>query len=382
MHSRTVAIRLGVFLTATLLPTQALANTGTPLMWASAIHLLFGNLLIGLLEGFILAKFFRVGLRRALPLMIAANYASAWIGAALMPKDQFGGATFTLENIQTVISIFVAAAFLLTLLLEFPFVWLVLRRAPNAVRRSIRASLAVQPVSYLLLFGWYYAVSSTPISYGISIVEPSAISMPDNVVLYYIASEDGDVYAQPLGNNAAAKIHDLESTRRYDRLLVRPCEDDPTRWRLVARRFGNRGDDEEDLILETVLDNLKLAAAPIANEDRSTSSMEPSTWMNFGEVPRLGAAAESRWRFHSGFWAIEGLRGQREDTGDRIRFAIETPLVRWNIRNAVHLPEDKVVFQLGADQTCVFDVEGRRVALIARGCGPTVVLTAGRKQGS
>ncbi|RYD32450.1 MAG: hypothetical protein EOP85_21735, partial [Verrucomicrobiaceae bacterium] len=46
------------FLLLLSLTGTASANAGTPMMWASSLHLLFGNLVIGFLEGFIIASFF------------------------------------------------------------------------------------------------------------------------------------------------------------------------------------------------------------------------------------------------------------------------------------------------------------------------------------
>ena len=40
-------------------PAVAYADAGTPLMWASALHLPFGNAVIGVGEGLILAFLFR-----------------------------------------------------------------------------------------------------------------------------------------------------------------------------------------------------------------------------------------------------------------------------------------------------------------------------------
>ena len=42
---------LPVFLCVLALPMVAMANAGTPLMWAGMLHLLFGNALIGIFEG-------------------------------------------------------------------------------------------------------------------------------------------------------------------------------------------------------------------------------------------------------------------------------------------------------------------------------------------
>lgn len=67
-----IAIAVGASLV--LEPRLALANAGTPLMWAGALHLMFGNAFIGLIEGVILALYWRVRWGRSILLMIAANY--------------------------------------------------------------------------------------------------------------------------------------------------------------------------------------------------------------------------------------------------------------------------------------------------------------------
>src|SRR6478672_6937275 len=59
---------------------HASANVGTPLMWATMGHLFLGNALIGLLEGLLLGRLFKVPVRSAILTMIAANYLSAWVG--------------------------------------------------------------------------------------------------------------------------------------------------------------------------------------------------------------------------------------------------------------------------------------------------------------
>ncbi len=43
------------------MPSVALANVGTPLMWATMLHLAFGNAFIGILEGGLLTWFQRCG---------------------------------------------------------------------------------------------------------------------------------------------------------------------------------------------------------------------------------------------------------------------------------------------------------------------------------
>lgn len=73
-----------VFLAIAAWPTTALADVGTPLVWANTFHLLLGNALLGLFEGWILSRVFALPLRRCVILLVLANYISAWTGVALV----------------------------------------------------------------------------------------------------------------------------------------------------------------------------------------------------------------------------------------------------------------------------------------------------------
>ena len=78
-----------------------------------------------------------------------------------------------------------------------------------------------------------------------------------------------------------------------------------------------------------------------------------------------------------GILAGGGPSGFPKETGNRVRFSYETPFGAWTVRNAVHLPTDKVLFQLGDDQICGFDPVERRVALLWHGRGPVPVIEMG-----
>jgi hypothetical protein len=88
----------------------------------------------------------------------------------------------------------------------------------------------------------------------------------------------------------------------------------------------------------------------------------------------LGDAQSSSWEFWSGFWPIEGLRGTQANSEKRVHFSLETPFVAWSVRNATHLPTDKVLLQLGDEQICVYDPETKKIALLTRGRGPIAVM--------
>jgi hypothetical protein len=109
---------------------------------------------------------------------------------------------------------------------------------------------------------------------------------------------------------------------------------------------------------------------------------DQNTWFNFGNVEPVGENTARQWDYYVGFWAAEGLRATPRNESSvnsghpkKIHLALETPFVRWTVRNATLLPGDKVIFQFGENQICVFDPQTMRLALLCHGRGPVVVFT-------
>lgn len=353
------------------LPLEASANAGTPLMWASLIHLAIGNALIGLLEGCLLTWWFGVPRAKAVALMIPANYASAWLGGVFIRGAIVKALPMDLTNGWLWFWIMVVVTYSLTLLLEFPFIAWALRSSQGWLKRAVRASLMVQSSSYILLFGWYWMASGMSLYTKMHVCAPEDLTLPKSVQVYFIASSDGAVYRRYLGGKDVQKIYELHSKDRNDRLFVRPCPVDSNRWDLIARMETG---DRRDARFVAVSTNLNVQAAPDPRYFQRDRPEYDGTWLSFGDVPQLGSAAVSQWEFWAGFWPIEGLLASRKQVGDQLRFSYETPFGAWAVRNAVHLPTDKVLFQLGEDQICGFDPVERRVALLWHGRGPVAVI--------
>jgi hypothetical protein len=91
-------------------------------------------------------------------------------------------------------------------------------------------------------------------------------------------------------------------------------------------------------------------------------------------VQSLGSATNSHWEFRTRYWPIEGLEATNEATGESMRVSYETLFGAWRVRNAVHLPSDKVLFQFGDDQICAFDPVRRQVGLLWKGREPVPVI--------
>jgi len=359
-------VLLGVF----VLPQHAWADAGTPLMWAGMLHLVFGNTLVGIGEGALLAWCFSVPKVRAVWVMILANYVSAWLGLFLIDRS-IDSLPMDLNNGWKWFWAMVVVTYFMTILVEWPFVAWCFRGTQDWFQKSVKASLVVQTASYVLLFGWYWMASGTSLYTQMSIVGPSELSLPESVLVYFISPKDGDVYSRHLSGKDERKVFELHTKNINDRLLVRASTPDTSRWDLVARveteDYGNPR-------LIAVKTNMQVEAAADWRSTHTDPPQYESTWFSFGEVEPIGSAADSQWKFWTGFWPIEGLQASNKATGDKVRFSYETPFGAWIVRNAVHLPSDKVLFQLGKDQICAFDPVHRRVALLWHGRGPVPVI--------
>ncbi|MCK9315794.1 MAG: hypothetical protein M0Q48_06590 [Verrucomicrobia bacterium] len=339
-------------------------------MWTTSLHLLFGNAIIGVCEGVLLAWLFSLPERKCIATMVVANYASAWLGVLFIQETVVDALPMDLTNEWMWFWGMVAATYCMTLLLEWPFIARCFRGTQNWFRRSVQASLVVQSVSYILLFGWYWLASDTSLYSRMNVVASADLALPESVLVYFISPADGDVYRRQLTGGSEQKIFDLHSTNRNDVLFIRQSRTDSNRWDLVASvdiawPCGRYVD---------VLTNMMVEAAPDWNSIHNDPPRYEGTRSNFGEVQSLGSATNSHWKFWAGFRAINGLEASNKTTGESVRFSYETPFGRWYVRNAVHLPSDKVLFQLGRDQICAFDPVRRRVGLLWKGRGPVPVI--------
>lgn len=324
-------------------------------MWAGMLHLVFGNFLIGFTEGMILAWLFKLNATRCVWVMILANYSSSW-GGLFLNSAITHLLSLNLYNAWFWFWVMVGVAYLMTLIMEWPFVFFCFRKERNRLKRSLVANLLVNSVSYLLLFGWYWGASGKGLYRNLNIVQAFQMAMPTNGIAYYISANDGDVYSVNLLKQQSEKVADLKIADKDDRLLVQPASLDTNHWDIFEH--------SKSVLIES---NLNVIAAP--------SRLNDGTWFNFGEAPKLGSAAQSDWTFRTGFWSVEGLRGENSKTGETIWVSLETPFVSWIARGATHLPGDYIVFQLGPDQICILETSTKKVALLGRGYGPVVILT-------
>ncbi len=349
-------------------PSLAWANAGTALIWAEAFHLLFGNAIIGFAEGLVLAALFKIRRGRAVGWMIVANYASAWAGGTLLLQRLASQVPVHIENLRLWFWAFVVLAFATTLAIELPFVRLALGRRPNGWRVAIRGTLIVNAISYPVLFGCYWLASGTSLLTSVSVVRAVELHPSTDYVLYYL-TRDGDVMRSDLTGGGREKVAELGTVEHNDRLYVRP--DAAGGFDLFAVQISENRNKQRTV---PVLQNFAEDAAIDERMRRLEAQEANMSWYNFGKVPKLGVV--SPWAMRVGFWAVEGISGYREDSGERFWYSLETPFVQWRVRNATHLKGDLVLLQLGDDQICLLDPFEKRIAPVTRGQGPVVALGA------
>lgn len=354
------------------MPSVILANVGTPLIWATLFHMTLGNACIGVLEGALLASLYRVSAGRAISLMILANYFSAWVGWSylhlLVDRNDI-----SLDNAASVLAGMVAVAYAMTCLLEWPFVAGCFWRAEKPLRRSVTASMLVQSVSYVLLIGWYGLASVYSLCTDLTIVPPDQIALPHDVCIYSIADEDGNVYSRELGTGRQRQVYELKSRDFKDCLSFQASESEAGFHKIVALlESGDRNEPKVvDLDIAVHDENCPLSenGRPLM-ADRFHSPI----------APKLGSAYDSPWTINAGFWAAQGLAGENSKTGEQFRFAIEVPFIQWNVRHAILLPGEQVLFQLGTRQVCILDLKARKVAVLCFGHGAVAVLDRETKE--
>ncbi len=329
-------------------------------MWAGMLHMVFGNAIIGIFEGTILSRVFKLKFGKCVFLMVCANYFSAWIGELFLNHQITKTLPFDLYNAWHWIWFMVVLTFLITLVLEWPLVFICFPNEQNRFKKSLWGNLLVNSLSYFLLFGWYWLASGTGLYTKMNVVRPSEITFPKNGIVYFISKMDG-VCKFDFSSLQPEKIYPLKPDKD-DRLLIKASTLGATNWDIF---------DSSKKIL--VCSNLQVSATPYWRDTYASDHIE-GTWFNFGDAAKLGSAENSDWNFKTGFWPIEGFRGENVKTGEKIHFSLETPFVAWIVRNATQLPDNYVVFQLGDDQICLLEAATKKIALLTRGQGPVVVL--------
>jgi hypothetical protein len=341
-----------------------LANTITPSMLLGCWQLVFGNAIIGLVEARVIVRFFAPGRRAPNWTMIGANYFSMIVGFFLV--DILGSllafillGAVPLDHIRRLIVGLILLHLVVSIVLEWPFVHGVMGpEQPHRARRSLIACAAANAASYILLLVPFW-LSSNVLS-GVQRVSLGEILRNKDAAVLYIA-DDGDVYRVGLDGSPPAKFRSLAC--RDTQSVLSGCPD-------RDGRLGLWLGDYYEYRRKLVDDSPALMA-----QLRGYGGID-------GEYGRYRSAVDLRarpgdpegWSAHtldSLYGGLDAWKGS--PLGDRVRVAVSTPVFSWHSRCAAILPNDQVVFELN-NHILLVDLDTRRVALVAMGRGPVVLL--------
>jgi hypothetical protein len=96
------------------------------------------------------------------------------------------------------------------------------------------------------------------------VVNPSAIKLPDNVQIYYISSNDGDIYTGSICDRQWQIIYDLNSSYNHNYLALLPSKDNNYLWNLVAQLPVIGTTTADDVVIQ---EKLKLTPNPATLSD-------------------------------------------------------------------------------------------------------------------
>ncbi len=141
-----------------LVPVALAADTVAPAVTGRGPWLWVATVLLGVLEGGILARLYALKPLRCAGWMIPANLLTSWIGFWFLP---------TLLRIDLLHDPGAVAAnlvlpYAVTLVVEWPFVALCVRGAPGWLGRSVRGSLVAQTAGYVVLIAVALLIGGGP----------------------------------------------------------------------------------------------------------------------------------------------------------------------------------------------------------------------------
>jgi hypothetical protein len=372
-----------IFVLALLAPLEARANGLTPVMLLTWFQLLIGNALIGIGEGLLLSRVFKTSGKRAVGTMILANYVSAWSGGILiaLAEAEFGEAYLgdqPLYRVGTLIALAIAALFVVTVLIEWPFVAYVLRGRSRLVLKALPASLMVQTVSYLALAPLFYLASSTGLFKDVR-RDASVVQQADaRITVYYIGMNGRDVYRKVLRGGPEERVGMVPETMTRPVLVLR-LNTGQTHWDLMVEDVFS----DEHEIVSVVPEAARVSRSPDAFVARNPGYDEkyptPYNGLDAEKRPPLGCSGNDAWHFRYPRlfdFAWHGLTFWNERTGHEYAASAEMPMLAWAAQSATRLPKDQVLFAFSGPkpQIVLLDMPSQRIGLVTLGRSPVATI--------
>lgn len=355
----------------------AYANAGTLLMWFTMFHLLIGNAIIGVIEGLVIASWWKLPKGFASGVMIGANYVSAFVGIALYHLltlasglNDFSIVEFAQLKLLLILAVIVL--YLLTILIEWPFVRIIFRRSTLPTERpwlkSLKTSAVINLVSYTGLMVLVFLCGNVGILTK-TVYDPSASFMQGRTGhIYYYDHINHEIHRMTLQGEQDAVILPVSLNPDIfgDYLFSHPSKHTGF-WDLCVME-RNEGEDKPKILVN----NFSRAAT--------------DTFYYFNGIGRLSSGHRRPWsamdfrkpsevhyNVHVGFWPSEGLRVSNKKLNTDTHFGLETGFIQADSRNPTVLSGDIVVWEFGG-RIMAMDLKSKHITQLKRGKSPVVTL--------
>jgi hypothetical protein len=370
-----------------------LANLITPFLNSQLLHLLVGNVFIGILEGLIIALVFKVRAFKAMIVMIIANYLSAAAAFGLFGVSHSRGPFVPLlfdeplYQITLILWLGFGVALGLSLLIEWPLVLALFKDSTAKYKRSLQAVLLAQIASYTCLVPAYWLGGDNALGREVTVVR-SLDFVPEDLhaAVYFIDPDHTTVRRMSLSGSASQAIatvteQERVSVREYRPPFLYVAQQGADEFQttvtdglyetlpLELRYFGYRRPYFERVI--TPLTGRAGLAHYIDLRIEYDDVPAMLNQMTFGSlaVTDFRDPAERDWMAAPRFYF--GVIFEQKSTGERYMLTFQSVFDTWAVRNVTLLPGDIAVFEFGG-QICVLDINQRKIALLAMGWGPVV----------
>lgn len=366
-----------------------LANAGTALLWWSGCFLVFANLVIGVIEAGIVFGFWKMKPVQVL-VFIAANYASAWVGALLLPLGVAGYYALVgdrwLDSVDVGLWVFVATFTVLSFVVEVQFL-LLIPKVYERVGRFILRFGAAQLVTNVIVGLVFVGLSTTDGQGWLRVVDPEAgarevdAAFAESAWVYYLDENLEAVRRVRLDGTRDESVlslsgYEMRAPKSGEHALFPNMGSRDGRASLVLGRFGYSDDWDADDV--TLIEDVGLATGDVATIDGFASVRQrPIQTIDLRDTTDRSLTA---WAWDTGFFGElrigEGDAVWRRGIDRRIKTS--TPLGSWMFSAINVIPGDVAVFSLRASESVeiwCLDLEDGRSWRIATGYSPAVVLS-------
>lgn len=387
-------VALGVaFLPALARADMAFPATVFILSW---LHLVIGNSLIGLAEGWLIARIFKTKLTPSILFMVVANYFSAWMGFFVVQHwrvkynwalvDHFDHARALLWGVWAVF-------FAGTLVLEWPFCFLIFLKAEHRWRKSLLALLLSQSASYAVLLALYLMAGDTSLVTDTKNERSFDFVKDKKAWVYYLSPSCDAIWRRRLDGSPPQEMIKTHLHDRFMDLKVAFATDGKGQDIWLSHTPGFNASSTYRLMLRNVTE----PARTIRGANADTTQIltyndkfldEDSTRALSGM--RIDGGVQPASPNNAGYLYVcresyDPRRHQWNTDGTVKTLCLETPLAIWQIGRPLHLSGGQAVFEMGdygdyktTDLShaliVILDAQTLQLAVIARGSSPVAVL--------